>query len=580
MSSPSPNPNPTGAELSVSPRRAVVPASKGRKGLEGRPPRYFVYCRKSSESEDRQVQSIESQRAELQRLFAETGLNIVDAFEEAQSAKSPGRPVFTEMMRRIEAGDADGIVAWAPDRLARNSIDGGRVIYLLDTGLIQDLKFASYTFENNSQGKFMLQIMFGQSKYYSDALSDNVRRGIRTKAGKGWRPGSAPIGYRHDPNNKTIVIDPAYAPLIRRMFDLAITGGYSARRIAFMARDEWGFRTPVKGRRGGRALPPSSVHRLLTNPFYAGQFFWEGKTVEGKHQPLITHEEFRQVQAALRRPQTTRPQRYSFPLTGLIRCGSCNRAITAEHKVNQFGAHYIYYHCARTGPGPRCRQPSVRAEVLEAQAELALASLALRPETAERLKGLFEETVAKTRTATATLWQSLAQTLEQVRSQISELTGLRIRGVIDDAEFTAQRGRLQTEAAGLARKLEAMSEPEIVFELLSDLVAFSSQAVEWFRSADDDTKRLILKTACSHLTLTDKILSFEAPDWLRAARDLLQYLSGRGWREDVRTFSPEADRLFALLSEELQSPDTQGKLSNVRQFQAYFANDGTISKAA
>jgi site-specific DNA recombinase len=109
-----------------------------------------------------------------------------------------------------------------------------------------DLKFATYTFENNSQGKFMLQIMFGQSKCYSDALSDNVKRGNRTKIENGWRPNQAPLGYRNDGATKTIVKDPQLFPLVRKIFDLMLTGSYTPKQIALVARDEWGFRTPKK----------------------------------------------------------------------------------------------------------------------------------------------------------------------------------------------------------------------------------------------------------------------------------------------------------------------------------------------
>ena len=157
--------------------------------------KFFLYARKSTDVEDKQVRSIEDQIAELRAFAKNENLEISDVFIEKQSAKIPGRPIFGEMISRIEKGEAQGILAWHPDRLARNSVDGGKIIYLVDCGHLQFLKFPTFWFENTSQGKFMLNIAFGQSKYYVDNLSENTKRGLRQKVKRGEYPGFAPIGY-------------------------------------------------------------------------------------------------------------------------------------------------------------------------------------------------------------------------------------------------------------------------------------------------------------------------------------------------------------------------------------------------
>ena len=112
----------------------------------------MIYARKSTESEDRQARSIADQLAELREVAERHQFEIVDVLTESQSAKKPGRPVFNDMLARLEKGEAEGILAWHPDRLSRNPLDAGRLMWLIDTGGIGDLKFANYTFETTSAG--------------------------------------------------------------------------------------------------------------------------------------------------------------------------------------------------------------------------------------------------------------------------------------------------------------------------------------------------------------------------------------------------------------------------------------------
>ena len=108
--------------------------------------KFFLYARKSTDIEDKQVRSIEDQITELRAFAKQEDLEIIEELVEKQSAKIPGRPIFGEMIKRIEKGEADGILAWHPDRLARNSVDGGKIIYLVDTGGLAALKFVQFFF--------------------------------------------------------------------------------------------------------------------------------------------------------------------------------------------------------------------------------------------------------------------------------------------------------------------------------------------------------------------------------------------------------------------------------------------------
>ena len=149
--------------------------------------KYYIYIRKSTDEEDRQVLSLESQLNELKEFAEREHIEIVETFIEKKTAKVPGREVFNNLLDKIEAGlpHQFGILAWHTDRLSRNSVDGGRLIYLLDTGKLADLKFPTSVFDNSPSGKFFLSIALSNAKYYIDNLSENVRRGNRAKLRRG-----------------------------------------------------------------------------------------------------------------------------------------------------------------------------------------------------------------------------------------------------------------------------------------------------------------------------------------------------------------------------------------------------------
>ena len=524
---------------------------------------YFLYCRKSTEDEDRQVLSIESQRREMERMAAACpDVKITTVLEESRSARAPGRPIFEDMLKRIEHGEADGIIAWHPDRLARNSMDGGRLIYLLDKNQLKDLRFASFAFENNPQGKFMLSIIFGYSKYYVDSLSENVKRGMRTKVENGWRNGLAPTGYLNEAATNTIVRDPERFPLVRRMWDLMLTRSYSPKEIQTIANQEWGFRTVKRKRRGGNPLSLGTVYKIFGNPFYAGVIEWNHRVLPGKHEAMVTIDEFDCVQRLLGRPGRPQPKRYEFAYTGMIKCGECGLSVTAEEKTNRYGSRYRYYHCTRRRRDRVCRQAFVPEPMLDRQIVEFLQAITIPERFYNWCINKLERLAAERRKKTEDKHLSLQNAQAALARETENLTRLRLKDLVSDEEYARERERLDRERLRLTQNLTSRQDDGSRFELATDLIVFNKHAVSWFCRGDLHIKRLILEFVGSNFSLKDKTLSIDAAKPFRRWADDGLFLQMSGFVEAIRTFSQEFDsQKTAALKELCQS--NEGKHDDV-----------------
>ena len=375
-----------------------------------------MYARKSTDVEDKQVLSIEAQLTELRAFAKEHGVDIVDELIEKQSAKVPGRPIFNAMLDRIEKGEASGIVSWHPDRLARNSVDGGKIIYFLDIGHLASLKFPSHWFENTPQGKFTLSMAFVQSKYYVDSLAENTKRGLRQKVRRGEFPGPAPIGYLNDVRTKTVIVEKKKSVIIRRAFELYAKNKSRLEDVAtFLAKS--GIVT-----KSGKRISKDRVSVILSNPFYYGHFRYAGEVYEGKHQPVVAKKLFDEVQRVLEKRGKQRKSDKNSPqaFCGLLRCATCHMMITGEYKVkkqkNGNVHYYTYYRCTKKSKVVNCTEPCIRQEQLDCQLSSLLKTVSLRPDWAKEWKVMLADDERK-------FAQSVHAFVEEKREKIKVLNG-------------------------------------------------------------------------------------------------------------------------------------------------------------
>ena len=458
---------------------------------------YFLYARKSQEDDGRQVQSIGDQLKIGHDLAENLGTTISHVFQEARSAKRPGRPIFNAMIARIEAGEAQGIIAWHPDRLSRNAVDAGMIIDLIDRGKLVDLKFQSYNFENTPEGKWMLNIVLGQSKYQVDKLSKDVKRGIRSKLEKGHYPQAALPGYQNDKEQHTIIADPERFEMVQSAFKLVLTGAYSAPQALDVLNNEWGFRTARRARTGGKPLSRSSFFRMLSNVFYTGLMEHKGEIYPGKHPAMLTQDEFEQIQRIQGRRNIVQ-QKHEFDFTGLIRCGLCGCMITAETKRKHYKGtgrtvSYTYYHC--TGRRGGCIKQSVTHEMIEAQIKELLARVTLHERVArwclDPARDYHQEESGTSHNEIEALQKALAVAQRKKTNLIqAQLIDLEMFSAI---EFKQEKERLQNEINQLQQDLKkAEQKLEQVRQTVENVFDFAVNAAYNFEHGTTKLRKEIV----------------------------------------------------------------------------------------
>lgn len=501
---------------------------------------YLLYVRKSTESEEQQLQSIDDQKDILQALAEERDLLILRVFEEEKSAKAPGRPVFNEMLALIKSrNDIKGILCWKLNRLSRNPLDSGQLQWLIQSKVIEEI-VTPHKIYTDEDSDFIMSIEGAQANRFIRDLREDTIRGINSKIEKGWKPGPAPIGYRNTVEKpkglREIVPHPIYFPLVKRIFELTLTRQYSLDALGLEAQ-----RLGLVNYQG-RKTHKNNIYKVLTNPFYAGRFLYKGVLYIGKQERMISDSEFDLVQKYL--SSRAKPRNYIYPISGFIKCGACGYMITGStrKKIYKSGntTNFVYYRCSQHN-GNNCTQPPISAKDLEEQVASFLASIKLSPRLITwALKELNRDSKNQLQTKQAKI-QALTKNLDIVRTKLQKLFNLKIDpenengSLITDEEYKEMRQKLLIEQEDLRQELAKTDNlTNDWMDVAVRVFNFAAKALDKWKNGTIEEKRIILHAIGLSLVLKDKRLEITPRSMFKEIQKATSLASGSTIKASVQ----------------------------------------------
>ena len=435
--------------------------NKSKSEAAGDVSRAVLYARVSSKEQEKEGFSIPAQLKLLKEYAAREGLSVVQEFVDVETAKQTGRTNFSEMIAFLRANPGVRIIlVEKTDRLYRNLKDWVMLdeidveIHLVKEGVVLSR-------DSRSSEKFMHGIKVLMAKNYIDNLSEEARKGMQEKAEQGIWPTKAPLGYRNitGPDGKKIIdVNPEVAPIVGKLFEWYAAGSYSLKELGRKAAAE-GFRYP----RSGARVPTSTIHTILRNRLYTGQFEWNGKLIVGKHEPLVSAELWQRVQDVLdgRNAKKHRRMKHDFAFSGLIGCAKCGCSVVGEIKKQK----YIYYHC--TGYADKCREDPaacrrkyVREEALEAQFSELLGKLCFDDEVLEWVREALHASKADEQREHGEAIRRLRTEYDRLQHRIDVMYIDKLDGKIGGEFFDRMAGDWREEQSRCLKDIERHQEAQ------------------------------------------------------------------------------------------------------------------------
>jgi len=353
----------------------------------------------------------------------------------------------------------------------------------------------------------------GMANQYILDLRKAAMRGIKSKIEQGHAPILAPVGYL---NNKTkpqgardIISHPQYFPIMRKLFELYLSGNYSVEGLARKA-DELGVRNNL-----GKNISKSRMYEILRSPFYTGKFVYNGEIHEGKHQPIITDAEFDLIQELLSDKSKPRPKKaLEFSLSGFVKCGTCGMSIVGERHLKTYKngktQEFRYYRCTKKNKKVRCSEPYAKTKVLENYVKNYLETLEIDPDYSKWVAFWCNYLTDQERGVRDSHKKAIQKAYNKAVSDIDKLVDLKIAEKISDDIYDRKMTIFKEERNKTKNRLKNLDDRSDEWnDLTVNTFRFASRAREKFEKGDLETQQYILRGIGSNLILSNRELSIQ-----------------------------------------------------------------------
>ncbi len=462
--------------------------------------RAIKYCRVSSKEQELGY-SLDAQE-KLQTEYSKGKFIVVgQAYRIAESASGKQiRKKFNEMMMFVKKNNIKVILCEKIDRLTRNPKDAVAIYDWLQEDEERAVHCVKENFIANRNTKAHENLVWDMkvaiAKFYSQNLSEEVKKGQKEMLSQGRFPTRPPMGYRtiEENGHKAHVIDEETAPFMRRMFELYATGNYSIIRLEKEFYDE-GLRT-----KSGKRLRKSKIHTMLQNPFFYGGMLWMGVTYpNGRHEALINKDLFDKVQLILKRKiKNPKYQKHNSLFKSKIVCDGCGGTVTWYEKKGHWYGHCnnsdAFKHCPKkTGLREDRVEPQLTGifDVIAAKDERVLAAIEniLRSQHSERI------------TKRETELKRLQGLLQSTRAQKDRLYEAKLSREIEDIGFFNRKlAELTTEEESLENALVAVgNENDLSLQIGVAVHELAYKSHEIYQNASVDAKRLLFSQLFTNL---------------------------------------------------------------------------------